>query len=321
MVFGIIRNVRYTVLCRCCFECSKCENRNVDEVEADEGSELVELEIQKCEDVHGVGASGINDTMQQVSCLAEGEVCSSDDLADININGDNLKMSDINTDKKEATNSDGEHSIGDQELNEDMGTDTKVELEINDRNIVPSSLIHVPEHCYHCCLCMCCPFALIGYVLTVVLVLTFLVLTTQMLFLMLVDVIRTLVSSLRILIFVVSIFVYVSRTGAKFNDKYRQLKNNTFRVLLKNWGLTDITLNPDLQRGDYVKYPLVISRGRELAMHRDVFDSVVAEIMPYSKCLMKMLLQIVINLLLVAFFFWIIIEFQVRIIFCFCCLI
>ena len=46
-------------------------------------------------------------------------------------------------------------------------------------------------------------------------------------------------------------------------------------------------------------------------MHKKVLDAVVAEMLPYRKCLMKMLLRIVATFLLATLFFWIIVDFQV----------
>ena len=159
--------------------------------------------------------------------------------------------------------------------------------------------------------CLCCPFIFLGYIMTVALVLGNIVLTIQMLFFIFVDVVRNLSYIPCIVIFVVCIVVYVRKTGIKFSDRYRQLKNATFRVLLENFGLNNMTINREIQEGAFMKYPLQISQGGQIAMHQVVFDRIVDEVLPCWKCVVESLLQIFGILSLVAFFFWIIIDFQV----------
>ena len=159
-----------------------------------------------------------------------------------------------------------------------------------------------------CCACMCSPILFIGYVLFVLLLFASTMVTTQMLIFVLIDVVRTLVDTLRILIFIFSVVAYVTRICMKFNDKYRQLKNTTIRIILEKRNLGKMILKGEKI---YSEYPVLLWEDGEIGMYKKVLDAVVAEMLPYRKSLLKVLLRIVATFLLATLFFWIIIDFQV----------
>ena len=119
----------------------------------------------------------------------------------------------------------GNSHIGDTE------TDHTVSLEMGEFQERSDSLQECNTFC--CLDWVTCPFLFICHLLWTFLTLTFILLTCEMFLFISIDIIRTLSQSLRILLFVVAFFVYLRQTFSKFNDKYRQLKNDTFTVLLE----------------------------------------------------------------------------------------
>ena len=192
--------------------------------------------------------------------------------------------------------------------NENVESTHKAKESRNVRRKKSSSKLCTVRKFASCCARMCSPILFIGYVLFVLLLFASTMVKTQMFLFVLIDVVRTLVDTLRILIFIVSVVAYVTRICMKFNDKYRQLKNATIRIILEKQNLGKMILK---EGKIYSEYPVLLWEDGEIGMHKKVLDAVVAEMLPYRKSLLKMLLRIVATLLLATLFFWIIVDFQV----------
>ena len=168
------------------------------------------------------------------------------------------------------------------------------------------------KKCGNCLACMVCPFLLIGYLLTAFLAFGFCYQTVEMIIYLAIDVIRTLQSSLRIIIFATAIIVYLRQVFNEVNDRYRILKNATFTVLLELMGVTYLEKVHAVQTEKCIQYPLQIQEHGEIVMHRVVFDRIVEEMLPYRKCVLRMLLRVFRLICMVGILWWIIIDFQVR---------
>ncbi len=164
---------------------------------------------------------------------------------------------------------------------------------------------------YKCLYCLHCFLMCASYLLSLYLCLFFFTIISEFVVLILIDVVRTLQHSLRIIIFVVSIFHFLRQMMGEFTDNYRQLKIITFKVLLDMTGAEYIDTVKQVQVGPVERGPLIFLEGGQIGLKKHVFDHVVSELLPYRKCLRRMLLKIFLFVCSVSLLWWIVIDFQV----------